>query len=127
MCSSIPISQNFQNAIISYKKPKNEITNKNMIKKKGINIKTYLLVDILYAMKINYKWLLSATPFVNPMLNYNSYVNFLSNIDSFEKQLIKLLNPKKGTTAPIDMKVLRSIYFVLLFFKNKEMFTLKCQ
>ena len=44
----------------------------------------------------------------------------VKNIDSFEKQLIKLLNPKKGITAPIDMKVLRSMYFVLLFFNLRR-------
>ena len=91
-----------------------------MIKKKGINIKTYLLVDKLYAMKINYKWLLSATPFVNPMLNYNSYVNFLSNIDSFEKVIFKSKsnyiikfcsnfirrNTKKSIKSQIDIPII---------------------
>lgn len=120
LCSPIDIRSNyidiFKNEIMFEK----EICSGNLYKRKNFPAKLGELVIKLYKMKINYKWLLTATPFIHPILNYNSYLNFLSSsqeplnfiynrefdtFDIFCKKRIRR-NTKKSIASEIDIPII---------------------
>ena len=120
LCSPIDIRSNyidiFKNDIMFEK----EICSGNLYKRKNFPAKLGELVIKLYKMKINYKWLLTATPFIHPILNYNSYLNFLSSsqeplnfiynrefdtFDIFCKKRIRR-NTKKSIASEIDIPII---------------------
>lgn len=120
LCSPLNIKSNYFDIFTEDIKLEKEIINNDLYKRKNYPIKLFDFVKKLYKMKINYKWLLSATPFVHPILNYNSYLNFLSSsselenfiynrendtFDIFCKKRIRR-NTKKSIASEIDIPII---------------------